>query len=426
MTARPGLLRRLVTPRRGDDRGAVAILVAVLVTVFFGLAALVVDLGFAQDQTRKAQNAADAGALAGATCMASLTSGCNSVAAATLKARSYITANGWDGAGSTIDVDTTALTVAVTLPARQSPTFFAGALGSRNASVARSATATWNGAGSGCSLCVLNDVTVSANSDLRMDQGDLLVNGNLALGPMAGVVNTGGQFYVNGNVTGYVAGQTLLQDITGVLLPATVPKTGAITAPVVDVSAALGQRVTAPSAPACTPGTYALLDACTTLAPGVYVVTGATSFTRAGATTIQATGVSFVLACSRTTGAVTRSSACASGEPGGSIEVGGRTTLNLSVPSPPVYAGICFGLAIVSDPNNTGQLWVHGTNAQLNVTGSIYLRSGTLNYAGGPDLTVAGNIIVGQYLASGNPGILHALGCGPASGGGGGGIHLLR
>jgi len=275
-------------------------------------------------------------------------------------------------------------------------------------------------------LCVLNDVTLTANADLKMDQGDLLVNGDIALGPRASVVNTGGRLYVNGSVTGYIAGQTLLQDVTGVLLPAAVPKTGAITAPVVDLSAALGQPVTAPSAPACTPGTYALLDACDTLAPGVYVVTGGTSFTRAGATTIQATGVTFVLACSRTTAGVTRSSACASGEPGGSIEVGGRATLNLSVPSPPAYPGICFGLAIVSDPNNTGQLWVHGTNAQLNITGSIYLKSGTLNYGGGPDLTVAGNIIVGQYLGNGNPGMLHALGCGPASGGGGGGIHLLR
>ena len=50
--------------------------------VVFALAAIVVDLGFAQDEVRQAQNAADAAALAGATCMATLTSTCNNVTAA--------------------------------------------------------------------------------------------------------------------------------------------------------------------------------------------------------------------------------------------------------------------------------------------------------------------------------------------------------
>jgi Flp pilus assembly protein TadG len=426
--ARPGLVRRLATPRREDDRGAVAILVAVLTTVFFGLAALVVDLGFAQDQTRKAQNAADAGALAGATCMASLTSGCNSIAAATLKARSYITANGWDGAASTIDVDTTALTVAVTLPPRQSPTFFAGAIGSRNASVARSATATWNGAGSGCSLCVLNDVTLSANADLKMDQGDLLVNGILDLGPNTTVVDTGGRIFANGGVSGSNLSKTLIQDVTGVLVPTAVPTTGPITPPVVDVSGSLGQRVAPSPSGACTAGTYASVGNCTSFAAGAYVLTGLSSFS--GNATIQATGVTFVLTCSSTAAGTTRSSACAPNQSGGSIEVKGQATLNVSLSSPPLYASVCFGLAIVSDPNNTGGLLINGSGngnaGRLNVDGSIYLKSGTLSYGGGPDLTVNGNIIVGNYAGNGNTGTLHALGCGPGAGGGGGGVHLLR
>jgi Putative Flp pilus-assembly TadE/G-like len=50
--------------RRGDS-GAVAILVAVLATVLFAFAAIVVDLGFARDLTAQAQDAADAAALAG-------------------------------------------------------------------------------------------------------------------------------------------------------------------------------------------------------------------------------------------------------------------------------------------------------------------------------------------------------------------------
>jgi Flp pilus assembly protein TadG len=413
------LLRQRLRPRTEDDRGVVAILVAALLVVLLGLAALVVDLGFARDQTRVAQNAADAAALAAATCMASLTSGCNNAAAATEKAQRYITTNGWDATGSDVSFDLAAQTVSVTLPARQEPTFFARAVNSNAPSVTRSAVATWNGAGSGCSLCVLNDVNVQANSDLTMDSGDLLINRDLVLAPNAAVVDTGGRIFVNNSVTGSITAGTLLQDVTGALSPAAVPKTGSITPPVVDVSRSLGQPVAASPSGACRPGTYARLDACTSLAAGVYVVTSATSFTRN--VTIRATGVTFVLACA----SAGRSSLCAPNASGGSIEVGGQASLDLTVSSPPLYAGVCAGLAIVSDPNNTGQLWVHGTQAQLTVTGSIYLRSGTLNYAGGPDLNVSGNIIAGNYLASGNPGILHAEGC-PAASVTGGGVHLLR
>src|SRR6185437_5904317 len=91
-------------PRVGadHDRGAVALVVAALMVVFMGLAALIVDLGFARDREGTAQSAADAAALAVATCFASPTSGCNSVPAATAKAQAYITANGWTFDASTV------------------------------------------------------------------------------------------------------------------------------------------------------------------------------------------------------------------------------------------------------------------------------------------------------------------------------------
>lgn len=425
MTARRTSTHRA---RPDDDRGAVALLVAAMLVVILGLAALVVDLGLARDQARVAQNAADAGALAAATCMASLTSGCNSPTAATAKARSYVTANGWDGATTGVTFDLAAQTVSVTLPPRTGPTLFAGAVGQSAPAVARSAVATWNGAGSGCSLCVLDDMTLTANADLTLDQGDLLVNGDLALGPNARVVDTGGRIFVNGSVTGSNLARTLLQDVSGVLAPAAVPKTGPITAPVVDVSRSLGQPVAPSPSGACTAGTYASVGNCTSFGAGVYVLTGLSSF--AGTRTIQATGVTFVLTCSSAAGGVTRSSACSPGQSGGSIDVRGGATVNVTVSSPPVYVGVCLGLAIVSDPNNTGGLLVNGSGSgntgRLNVTGSIYLRSGTLTYGGGPDLTVNGNIIVGNYAGNGNPGTLHALGCGNGGGSAGGGVHLLR
>src|SRR5436190_14128659 len=53
--------------RGGDsDRGAVAVMTAILAVTLFVLAALVVDLGIARDSRRQAQNTADAAALAAA------------------------------------------------------------------------------------------------------------------------------------------------------------------------------------------------------------------------------------------------------------------------------------------------------------------------------------------------------------------------
>ncbi len=94
------------------------------------------------------------------------------------------------------------------------------------------------------------------------------------------MVNTGGRIFANGSVTGSNLSSTLLQDVTGVLLPGTVPKTGPITAPVVDVSRPLGQPdpLGQPVAPSpsgtCVAGTYASVGNCTSFNPGLYVLTG--------------------------------------------------------------------------------------------------------------------------------------------------------
>lgn len=63
--AATGVLRRLRTARQ-DDAGVVAILVVIMSTLLFSLAAIVVDLGLARAQRARAQVAADAGALAAA------------------------------------------------------------------------------------------------------------------------------------------------------------------------------------------------------------------------------------------------------------------------------------------------------------------------------------------------------------------------
>lgn len=57
-----GFLKKLFK----NDEGSVVVIVAVMMTVFMGFAAIVIDAGFMYGQRRSLQNAADAGALAGA------------------------------------------------------------------------------------------------------------------------------------------------------------------------------------------------------------------------------------------------------------------------------------------------------------------------------------------------------------------------
>src|SRR4051794_12122359 len=138
---------------RSEDRGAVAIMVALLTTLLAGLAALVVDLGMARDEVRTAQNAADAAALAAGQRLAdavdpeAVTTA--DIAAARAVADGYVTANGWRSGIATFQVDSAARTVAIALTPVRSPRIFAGALGMGTPTVGASAMATWNGATAG-------------------------------------------------------------------------------------------------------------------------------------------------------------------------------------------------------------------------------------------------------------------------------------
>jgi hypothetical protein len=70
-------LSQIATRRRyRDERGAIAILVAVVSLVLFVTAALVIDLGLARDTRRQAQNAADASALAAANALFPMSGNC--------------------------------------------------------------------------------------------------------------------------------------------------------------------------------------------------------------------------------------------------------------------------------------------------------------------------------------------------------------
>ena len=125
--------------------------------VFFGLAALVVDLGFARDLQRQAQNAADSGALGAARYLAGTPNPTAAqIAQAQQVANAYVSANGWTAGTSSVLVDGTADTVTVRLAPAQSPNIFAGVIGQSTPQVADRAQAAWPGSGPvTCALCLL-------------------------------------------------------------------------------------------------------------------------------------------------------------------------------------------------------------------------------------------------------------------------------
>src|SRR3954468_6162187 len=164
--------RRRAGARPEDDSGAVAILVALLTTVFVALAALVVDHGLSADTQRRAQNAADAASLAAALVLAQ---GGLPVDADT-KARDYaladfgVAAADWTActsilpAGfvpvtstSCISQNTATKQARVVLPSRRFSTIFAGIAGFSSQTVTGAATAAYTNTGiADCVLCILD------------------------------------------------------------------------------------------------------------------------------------------------------------------------------------------------------------------------------------------------------------------------------
>jgi Flp pilus assembly protein TadG len=275
--------RRLRARRRrgaDDARGAVAIIVAASMLVVLGLAAIVVDLGFARDRARVAQNAADAAALAVAICYTAPT-GCPDPQGT---ARAYVTANGWTYSPSTVSVDTAAQTVTVGLQAAAPPGFFAGALGYTNARVGGSARATWSGATAvACALCVLGDfdgqvgdvtlagsLVVDGDIDFNDPGGTVTVNGPPGTGVFYGGTVTGGSYTVNGTPVTPVARTVPLPDpLAGLTLP---PPTGVEG---VNLGATATRGPGGPRPVVCPQGNYIDFSACDALqGNGIYIVTG--------------------------------------------------------------------------------------------------------------------------------------------------------
>jgi Flp pilus assembly protein TadG len=201
------LLRRAglrIQRRVGDDeRGAVTVIVAIMMVVILGIAALVVDVGSVEVRRAQLQDAADAAATAIAQdCYAApgtTVSLCDSgvIAAASADAVKY--ADGSLPDGATVDVqglDWTGNTVKVTLTSPQASTF-GGIFGASGNTIQVSATAQWGLPATPLPLafneCAM-PVPSAATAFLRYDLLDLDLE---HCGLIGGVLNELGNGWLN-------------------------------------------------------------------------------------------------------------------------------------------------------------------------------------------------------------------------------------
>jgi Flp pilus assembly protein TadG len=406
-------VRRLGTrprPRSGADvdRGAVALLVALLMVVFAGLAAIVVDLGFARDRVRAAQNAADAAALAVANCFASATSGCNNGGGATQVAQQYIAANGWTFDASTVAIDPAAQTATIALPAQQTPTLFAGAIGFRSPSVAARARATWNSAAPvTCVLCVLQDFQgqigdITLGGGLAVDgalnfnnaNGSVTINGSGSVA-FGGSWNGNGTFTVNGAPATPVRLNAPFTDpYGGLALP---PVNNPAVGDVVDLAAPA-----VAGSGACAPGNYTDLSTCSSLTGGgIYIVTGDgsrndTPVTVPGA---NAPDTLIYLTCGRKTGSTVNYQRCSPGSAGAYLAGAGNAASVVQGRTQGAYRGF----AVIYDPARDADQKLAG-NGVLTLSGNFYGASVVMDFRGNgaASILAGGNVVVGTVMLKGN------------------------
>lgn len=375
--------------------------VGIVATVLFLVAALVVDLGLARDTRRQSQNASDASALAAANvlyppgaCQAPIGSSPPCINDAVQAAKDYAAVNfqvvgsDWStcpgpptgfhvapGSPTCISFDDLARPskVWVVMPTRNVTTGLGLVSGIRKVPVSSGARATLTPGGGGpCGLCVIGGGTHDLqNGDTLVSNASAYFNGNLILNPQGSVVSTGGQVNIEGS------GPT-----KGTVSPAPTTGAGHIDDPMASLVLPpdmTGLTVKSPAS-MCTggPGIYNNPTAANcVLAPGLYVVVGGTL---GGNNGITAPGVTLYFTC-RTTSVPVAPRACNPGETtGGRLDLSGNGSFSITAPTVSSNRSIP-GVAIVFDRNADQTLRLVG-NGALSITGSIYLKSGTIDMRG--------------------------------------------
>ncbi len=424
--------------RRGSERGAIAIIVAIFALVMFTLAALVVDLGFARETRREAQNTADASALAGAGELYSTSNAlqaAQSIAAVKqYAARNFGTTNAdWARCNATVPTGWTTVVggqptgttciaynsanlpkqVQVVVPVKHTGTFFGGIVGYRGSDISALAQASLQpDSVFTCVVCVLADYG-GQNGSLVVSGGGLAVNGPPALGPNGDITATGvgfatppGSNDIKGTVTPAAESIPPFGDpLAGLPLPGRGLSMPAAGWPSLGVTAQ-----DAPASGACVAAkVYRTIDSCTTMAPGTYVVTESSKL--AGNGNLTGTGVLLYMGCSDNSKKWVICSS-SSAKTKGTIGDAGNGVYTLT----PMSSGAYSRFTVIFDPDNDATYRQVG-NGQSTLGGGVYGKSATIDNRGtgaskfcddadptndkGCPMSITGVVVIGSISFSG-------------------------
>lgn len=420
-------------PRYRDSEGAVTILVALFTCfIFFGLAALVVDLGFARSTKLASQNNSDAAALAAANVLYPAGGSCadhvhlspcfdDAVQAAKTYAQTNFGVTDWSRCPATppsgfsfdstyadnvkcvaFDDMTHPSRVWMVTPTRDVPANFAAANsaahgeanGTSVVPVSTSAKATVGQPPvPPCGLCVIGTgVHNIQNGNLEVRGSSVYMNGSLQANPGGGINTPSGSTNVEGTVTG-----------TGTYTPA--PKTGQprVEDPLANkVLPSSSNNWLLPTTTStllktnpCTegPGYYYTVSpspaSCTWLA-GTYVITGYLDKQVVNAPN----GTTLFFACS---GAGNKPVDCpTTGQTGGGIHYSGNAQISLTAPA----SGPLQGLAIAYDRYNTQDAEFKG-GITGNIKGTFYARSAQVLIGGNSNTTLDSIFVVNDIALNG-------------------------
>ena len=436
-----------------EDRGAVAVLVAIMMTALLGLVAIVVDLGLAQDGRRRAQSAVDSTALAAATALRLGVSDPSHTNLATIEldavraVKAYALSNAgitdaaWTGCTDihplrdtpdTADTNTCIsfddTKARVILPVQASPVSFGGLFGAGPIDISAVAVAQWAMAKTAtpttCWLCVQAPLTpiglAAQDGQVTLEAGDIQVgtSGPSTLSVTSGHVSTTGQIHYTGPTPSHGSGSYTPA-------PAWVPNAPAAAAP----TPPLFGSISADPLGDCTAGIYAHVTGCNHFEPGTYVITGSNVFdgTNPYSGALEtAAGTTFYFTCSS---GLTATPCGPGNTTGGSLIWRRSADFHVNGPA----AG--RGAAIEVDPQNTSPQRLvdstalsRGQFSRVTVAGGIQAPGADLTvvarnrrFGSGAStnslLEVTGQIVVDTVSVAGIGSTLHQKGTPPSGSG---------
>jgi Flp pilus assembly protein TadG len=348
--------------RKLDDKGNVAITVALCMPLVLGGATFGVEVGFWRFDQVRLQQAADAASYAAAVVTRSGTGN------ATTTATSVATSNGYNSSTDTLTLTTPSPatpsdtgSIQVAISRTETPIFSAFFMKSPEV-VSVASTSTYVSAGDACILALSKTASKAAsfagNSSISLNGCSVMSDSTAsdALNVQGSASVTAPCLYSAGGSNN--GGTTTLTSCT---------KVKTYQSPVADPYASqamppVNGNCTNPSnGTNLAPGNYCSLSVKNTVnltTGGVYVINGGSLDVNAKGT-LNGTGVTIYLVN------------------GASMTVNGSGHLNLSAPTSGTYSG----MLIINDRSNTGSITINGDSTSV-VTGTIYSPDAAVNYIG--------------------------------------------